>query len=425
MHGVSGRTRLPGATETAGRPRGRSLEGEPGVLGQDGRLQPLQLGPGLNAELLTEHPTGVLERTESVGLASGAVEGEHEHAPEPLPERMGGDHGPELVEAVHVAAEGEVGFDPILGRAPAELAQPGALGRGEVVEDEVGEGVPPPQRQRLSQQVRCSARHPLRRLGATFAHQTGEPQGVDVVGVQVEHVAGRVSDEHVGGAGLPQRPPSLRDDKVEGVGRLLRQLVAVEAFDEPVGAHDVAGVERQDRSQRPQLLAAEADRRAVVRRHLQRAEKPDLHEAEGTTPTPPSGCRRRRRGWIGQTETGTRSCSSDRRGVVPVPSRSSLGSTRSSERGSHQLALPRRLIVDGTSTIRTKVASRKTAVARPTPNIFSMTSALLTKATKMLIMMRAAEVITRAVDRRPSTTLVWLSPVRTYSSLIRLSRNTS
>jgi len=39
--------------------------------------------------------------------------------------------------------------------------------------------------------------------------------------------------------------------------------------------------------------------------------------------------------------------------------------------------------------------------------------------------MRAADVMTRAVLARPLTTLVWLSPVRSKSSRMRLRRNTS
>ena len=84
-----------------------------------------------------------------------------------------------------------------------------------------------------------------------------------------------------------------------------------------------------------------------------------------------------------------------------------------------------RLIVDGTSTIRTSVASRNTATARPRPNILIVASSEPTKARKTLIMMIAAEVITRAVEARPSTTDLWLSPFFTYSSRTRESRNTS
>ena len=81
------------------------------------------------------------------------------------------------------------------------------------------------------------------------------------------------------------------------------------------------------------------------------------------------------------------------------------GRIRSSQRGTHQFAEPSRLIVDGTSTIRTSVASMNTAVARPRPNILTVTSSVATKARNTLIMISAADVITLAVVARPSTTL--------------------
>ena len=71
------------------------------------------------------------------------------------------------------------------------------------------------------------------------------------------------------------------------------------------------------------------------------------------------------------------------------------------------------------------VASTSTAIVRPTANILTSTSGDSRKAANTLIMISAADVITLAVAASPSTTLWWLSPVRTNSSRTRLSRNTS
>jgi hypothetical protein len=101
------------------------------------------------------------------------------------------------------------------------------------------------------------------------------------------------------------------------------------------------------------------------------------------------------------------------------------GSRRSSHAGSHQFARPSSVMVDGTSTIRTIVASTSTAVARPSPIIFVAGSSSSTNPMKTQIMMSAAEVMTRAVDAMPRMTAAPLSPVRTYSSRTRESRNTS
>jgi hypothetical protein len=104
---------------------------------------------------------------------------------------------------------------------------------------------------------------------------------------------------------------------------------------------------------------------------------------------------------------------------------STSGSSRSSHPGSHQLRSPSSFIVAGTSTIRTTVASSSTAVANPTPNILTIGSSPSTKAPNTLIMMRAAEVMTRAVAEMPSTTAASLSPRWRYSSRTRDSRKTS
>ncbi len=75
--------------------------------------------------------------------------------------------------------------------------------------------------------------------------------------------------------------------------------------------------------------------------------------------------------------------------------------------------------------MRTIVASRSTAVARPRPNSLITRSDSKMKLPKTNTMISAAAVMTRAVAARPSATDVWLSPVRSHSSLTRESRNTS
>ena len=82
-------------------------------------------------------------------------------------------------------------------------------------------------------------------------------------------------------------------------------------------------------------------------------------------------------------------------------------------------------MVAGTSTMRTTVASMKIAVARPSPKSLMVVASPSTKLPNTVTMMSAAAVITLAVDASPSATASALSPVRSYSSRIRDSRNTS
>ena len=79
----------------------------------------------------------------------------------------------------------------------------------------------------------------------------------------------------------------------------------------------------------------------------------------------------------------------------------------------------------GTSTIRTRVASISTAMASPRPMSLMARASATTKLPNTHTMMAAAAVMTRAVEDRPSTTALLLSPVRSYSSFTDESRKTS
>ena len=99
---------------------------------------------------------------------------------------------------------------------------------------------------------------------------------------------------------------------------------------------------------------------------------------------------------------------------------------RSSHPGSHQLARPEQAHrrrhehhahERGVEEHGDGEAERRTSC--------TLGSSPRTKAPNTLIMISAAEVMTRAVLERPSTTASWLSPVATYSSRTRDRRNTS
>ena len=82
-------------------------------------------------------------------------------------------------------------------------------------------------------------------------------------------------------------------------------------------------------------------------------------------------------------------------------------------------------MVDGTMTIRMRVASMKMAAAKPMPNSLMMMLSPSTNDRKNVHMMAAAAVMTRAVAESPSATAWPLSPVFRYSSRMRESRKTS
>ena len=75
--------------------------------------------------------------------------------------------------------------------------------------------------------------------------------------------------------------------------------------------------------------------------------------------------------------------------------------------------------------MRTTVASRNTATAKPTPSSLMAIIGPRANEPKTNTMITAAAVITRAVDARPFATAEALSCDRSYSSRMRDSRNTS
>lgn len=79
----------------------------------------------------------------------------------------------------------------------------------------------------------------------------------------------------------------------------------------------------------------------------------------------------------------------------------------------------------GTSSARIRVASTTIARALPIPNSFRKVTWEVAKATNTIARSAARVVTMRPLRSRPVATDQVVSPVRSYSSLIRESRNTS
>ena len=118
------------------------------VVLEDLPLQGLQLGARLDPELVHEPAPRRAVGLERVGLAAAAVERDEQLALEPLPERVRGDQRLELGQDVLVAAEREVGLDPILERGEPQVLEPPDLVLRERLVREVGERRAAPERER-------------------------------------------------------------------------------------------------------------------------------------------------------------------------------------------------------------------------------------------------------------------------------------
>ena len=132
-------------------------------------------------------------RVECLGLTPRAVVRLHQQLARALPKWLLDDERLELGDDVGLAAELEVGADPLLARNEAQFLQPSDLGLGEVIEAEVGKGRPTPEPERLPEQ-NC----PLARLCCPRADkQTLEANRIDLIARDTKDVTGRPGLEHI------------------------------------------------------------------------------------------------------------------------------------------------------------------------------------------------------------------------------------
>lgn len=199
-------------------------------------------------------------------------------APQLLAQRVLHHELGQLPAQLRVGAEGEVGLDPVLYGAEAQLAQPGDLRLGEGLEAEIGQCVAAPQRQRLAERGRRLPR--LVQSPPAVGHEPLEPACVDLLRLGREHVPRGLHDEEA--AGLAPGAVRLKgvaevvDVGLEGVRRRLRWLLAPEDLEEPVRRHGAAGVDEQGGEEQLHLAARQRDHGVTID-HLERPQHPELH----------------------------------------------------------------------------------------------------------------------------------------------------
>src|SRR6266536_4789025 len=101
---------------------------------------------------------------------------------------------------------------------------------------------------------------------------------VELVGPDLQHVAGRPGDEQLlgGPVSAAEQLAQPRDVAVERRRRGLRRLFAPELLDQPVAGDDLVRVQQQEREERASLLSTELQGSTVIP-HLEWAEQPELH----------------------------------------------------------------------------------------------------------------------------------------------------
>ena len=226
--------------------RGRCRRGRHDVghlLAQDRPLQGAQLRRRLQPEPVQQRRAGSAERVERVGLATGAVEGEHQLAAQRLVEGMRVDERLQLVEHLRVEPAGEVGLDALPHGADAQRVEPARLLPREGRVPHVRQRRPPPQVEGVAQ--RRGRLHGLatRELRPAAPHERREAIGVDRVRRHVEHVPSGTRDDGARADGSPQ----AGGHDVDRVVLALRPVGAPELVQDPVERHDLAAMHRQQR----------------------------------------------------------------------------------------------------------------------------------------------------------------------------------
>ena len=151
---------------------------------------------GLDAQLLAKHTAQFLVGAQRFGLASATVEGKHQLGGEALAQGLGGHQRLELAHQVGVTSERQRGLDALLGGPETTLLEAGRLPLGEGLVRELGQGRAPPQDERFGEGGE-------RRGGVVdlvgpspLFDQALEAQEVEVLGTDLEEIAGGTSEQH-------------------------------------------------------------------------------------------------------------------------------------------------------------------------------------------------------------------------------------
>ncbi len=264
--GEDHRRRAPGRREV-----------ERGILGEDGELEPTQLGPRLDRERVHERLTTCAVDLERLGLPPGAVEREHQLAPRALPERVRRDERVQLLEDVRVMPEGEVGLDPVLERREAQLLEPIGGLRRERLADEIREGRSAPLGERVPQQLRTAGEIARRDRPAARGRAGLEAEEIERRGRRFEEISGLARLD----GRRPERLAEPRHVDLHGGGGRRRRILPPQLVDDPVGGHDPVGVEEEQREDRSLPHPAEGHTSRAVA-HFEWAEQQELHRASAS-----------------------------------------------------------------------------------------------------------------------------------------------
>ena len=273
-----------------GRHRGRGDQGR--VLVQDPVREPAQVGAGVDARLVEQ----VLARRpvclHRLALTTGAVEGEHEVLPRPLPVGVLAHEPLELGHERRRPTTSQVSLDAVVEGGHPLLEQLGHPVGCEGLVRQIGERRTTPLFEALGEKGRRRLGPALGEQLATGSDRPPEALHVDLVGRRHELVGLPVTDDAARGArgtvGF-EHPPQGRDVDLHVLAVARRHLLAPHTLGQPVEGHRHVGPQRQ-LGQHPSLLGAtDVEGPPVVAEHLRRSEKSDQHHGPHVTTQPRAG----------------------------------------------------------------------------------------------------------------------------------------
>ena len=241
------------------------------ILPQDPLVEPGEVGRGIHPELVGQDVSGSLEGAQRFGLAVGPVVGQHEEAPQALPQRVVGEQHLQLADGPALATGREQCFHPVLLGLQPEVVEPGRRGGQRGLVTAAGQRRSTPQRQRILENPDGDGgghrQGPLRVL-----RQRLEPGGVQLVGLEPQSVPGCAPLNAIASEDLPQ----VRDIGLDDVPRLLGRRVPPDPVDQHPGRDQLVRPQDQVRQDRPLLRTAQRERPARGG-DLQGTQDPELH----------------------------------------------------------------------------------------------------------------------------------------------------
>ena len=243
---------------------------------EDGSLKRLQLGARLEAQLVHEGSPRLTVSLQRLGLATCAIEREHELTPRALPQRLLRDERSRVADDLVVVTRGKLEVDAILDRRGSRLLQAADLRLGDRFQRHVGQRRPAPQRQGLGEN-RGGLRQPPVRPGATGGlHQLLEAGEVELVVTGRDQVAGRAGQEDIVAG---ERLAELGDVNLQGLSCRAGSLLSPQRLHEMVAGHDTVGLEEESGEERALLGSTQRDRMTFVIPRFQRPKYPKFHRS--------------------------------------------------------------------------------------------------------------------------------------------------